>query len=427
MSRSQPLGAFPYPAGMMLLPADELAGPLGAGLLEGRLPEQWPPALRAHALAHAGELDAALAELDGQDALTRCNRYLLSGEDADPAALAAALPAELAPLVEVLRYMLGGREAPPAVAEGADPVVVALSLAAQASAVLDAGRPQDAVALLHAASARAGEAAPALAAVLLGNAGSTAFEHGLDRDGARADLTAAAAALTATDLAVGKAELHYQLGTLEHEVAAAGGAALAPAMHHYYTALQLITVDDAPHLWASAQLNLATAYLATPMVEASDTLRMGIAIQAMRAALEVFTREEHPAQWSTATLNLANALVYTPSVKQGDNLVESVELYEQVLEHRDRTSDPLGRARVLANQGNVLAHLGIFDQAKAKLFEARFLFEEHLDSESALMVRGLLDEIVKQTTPQDGRGAGGRLALGGIGDLARHAAEARGE
>ncbi len=95
-------------------------------------------------------------------------------------------------------------------------------------------------------------------------------------------------------------------------------------------------------------------------------------------------------------LNLANSLVYTPSKHQADNLVEAVELYEAVLEARDRDTDPLGRARVLANQGNVLAHLGVFDQAKAKLYEARFLFEELGDDDSVRTVRGVLDEIARQ-------------------------------
>ena len=134
----------------------------------------------------------------------------------------------------------------------------------------------------------------------------------------------------------------------------------------------------------------------------------------MRASLRIFTKDEHEAQWAMATLNLANALVYSPSVKQGDNLVEAVELYEEVLETRGRDSDPLGRARVLANQGNTLAHLGIFGEARAKLYEARFLFEEHLDHDSALTVRGVLDEIAKQLVPAAGGEATGRLALGGV-------------
>ena len=76
--------------------------------------------------------------------------------------------------------------------------------------------------------------------------------------------------------------------------------------------------------------------------------------------------------------------------------MEAVEIYEAVLATRDRDSDPQGRARVLANQGNVLAHLGVFDQAKAKLYEARFLFEEAGDTDSVRSVRGVLDEISRE-------------------------------
>jgi hypothetical protein len=76
--------------------------------------------------------------------------------------------------------------------------------------------------------------------------------------------------------------------------------------------------------------------------------------------------------------------------------VEAVEIYEAVLEARDRETDPSGRARVLANQGNVLAHLGVFDQAKAKLYEARFLFEELGDTDAVRSVRGVLDEISRE-------------------------------
>jgi hypothetical protein len=121
--------------------------------------------------------------------------------------------------------------------------------------------------------------------------------------------------------------------------------------------------------------------------------------------------------WATATLNLANALTYAPSGRQGDNLVEAVELYEDVLSVRDRETDPVGRARVLTNQGNALAHLGVFDQAKAKLYEARFLFEEQLDHDSALAVRSVLDEIAKRSVREGGGDADGHLALGGTGAI----------
>ena len=155
--------------------------------------------------------------------------------------------------------------------------------------------------------------------------------------------------------------------------------------------------EEAPLLWASAHANLATAYLTMPMTEASGQLRLGVAGQSLRSALKVYTPEDYPEQWASVQLNLANSLVYTPSSHQLDNLVEAVELYEAVLQARDRETDPLGRARVLANQGNVLAHLGDFDQAKAKLYEARFIFEEFGDHDSMRSVRGVLDEISRSS------------------------------
>jgi hypothetical protein len=149
-------------------------------------------------------------------------------------------------------------------------------------------------------------------------------------------------------------------------------------------------------LWAAAHAGLATAYLTMPMVEASSQLRLGVAAQSLRAALTVYTRENHPQEWASVQLNLANSLVYSPSRHQRENLVEAAEIYEAVLQTRHRDTDPLGRARVLANQGNVLAHLGVFDDAKAKLYEARFLFEELGDDDSVRAVRGVLDEIARQ-------------------------------
>lgn len=125
-------------------------------------------------------------------------------------------------------------------------------------------------------------------------------------------------------------------------------------------------------------------------------MRLGVAAQSLRAALTVYTQDDYPQEWASVQLNLANSLVYTPSRHHRDNLVEAVEIYEAVLAVRDRASEPLGRARVLANQGNVLAHLGMFDDAKAKLYEARFLFEELGDNDSVRTVRGVLDEIARQ-------------------------------
>lgn len=392
----QPLGIFPFPAGLLLLPPDA-PDAVRQTLAAGRLPETWPASLSAHAQAYGGDLDAALDDLVGDGPETAFNRWVLDPEREDSAAVRAALPSSWQGLVDIVAYMSGLADQLPQVPAESAPEVHALGSSAQAAAALADGRADDALAALEEGMRLAEPVLPALAALLQANAGTIAHEHDLSADQAQTHLEAAAQALSDTDLAVSRAEVHYQLGALAQARSAARGEPLRQAMHHYHTALQLVTEESAPYLWATTQLNLAVAYLSSPMTGAGDQLRHGIATQSLRACLRVLTAQEHPDLWGTATLNLANALVYTPSTHQGDNLVEAVELYEQVLAGRSRTHDPLGRARVLANQGNVLAHLGMFEPAKAKLVEARFLFEEQLDHDGVMTVRSVLDEIARAT------------------------------
>jgi len=291
-----------------------------------------------------------------QPAVDRYHRWLAEPDADSPAAVASGLGA-YAPLVDVVAYTVGLADAPPADDRDLPAELRALVLSAQAAAAIDSadrGELERAVALLESA-----------------------------------DLPPEAG------LAATRAELHHALGGLAHEEAAAAGEPLTEAMGHYYAALRLVSEASAPLLWAALQLDLATAQLASPMKEATDQLRIGVAAQALRASRRVFTPEQQPGPWSMATLNLANALVYLPSTHQGDNLVEAVELYEEVLASGIRDGDTGGRARLLANQGNALAHLGIFDQAGAKLAEARFLFESVLDHEGALLVRQVQDEIAR--------------------------------
>ncbi|MEQ6902910.1 hypothetical protein [Nocardioides sp. YIM 152588] len=396
VAHPQPLGIFGFPAGLMVVPgADAEAEGVRRDLLAGRLPARWPDALRVQRLTYDGDEAAALAACTGDGPLDRYHRWLLDPAGDDPAAVRAALPAGLRPLVDVAAATIGAGPAPADVA-GSEPEVAALALAAGASEAAGRGEPRAAAALLSDAAVAADPVSPVLAAVLRGSAGLLRRECADER--AADDLAAAAAALAGTDLAEVRAELLLQLGSIAQERAAADGGSgplLQQAMHHYYDALQLVGEETAPHLWAALNMNLATAHLASPMSQVSDQLRLGVATQALRAARRVFTPEQAPVPWSTATLNLANALVYTPSTHQGDNLVEAVELYEEVLASGVREHDPAGKARLLANQGNALAHLGAFDHAKAKLVEARYLFETEGDHSSVMAVRGVLDEIAK--------------------------------
>lgn len=392
--RPQPLGAFALPLGYLLIPADPDTEAARTALLAGQIPP-WPEALRAHELALAGDREGALAALTGTDPVSRYNRFVMDPDGVDAEELRSEL-GEFAVLVDVVLFAIGRTDVPPELGT-ATAELAALVLSTQASRAFNDGETATATALLDQAADEAARVSTPLSGVLLGAAASIAAQGG-HPDAYRRYETALKALEGADGLRIARAELHLDLAGLLHEQAQSRPELLAAAVPHYHSALQLVLREEAPLLWASAHANLATAYLTMPMTEASGQLRLGIAAQSLRSALKVYTRADYPEQWASVQLNLANSLVYTPSKHQADNLVEAVELYEAVLEARDRESDPMGRARVLANQGNVLAHLGAFDQAKAKLYEARFLFEELGDDDSVRTVRGVLDEIARQTT-----------------------------
>lgn len=390
--RPQPLGAFPLPLGYLLVPP--AAETVRTALLDGNEPDAWPEELRALELAHAGDIEAALAHLTGADPVTRYNRFVLRPEGVDTDTLRTDL-GEFGVLVDLVLFTVGRRDTPPD-ADGVTGELAALALSAQASHALAEGNPLKARALLERAAEAAATVSRCLEGSMIAAAGSICRD--LHDPAAQQHLERALRLLDGAEgLRIARAELHLTIAGMIHERAQDNPGLLAQAIPHYHSTLQLVLREEAPLLWASAHSNLATAYLTMPMVEASGQLRLGVAAQSLRSALKVYTREEYPEQWASVQLNLANSLVYTPSKHQAENLMEAVELYEGVLAARDRETDPLGRARVLANQGNALAHLGIFDQAKAKLYEARFLFEEQQDDDSVRAVRGVLDEIARQS------------------------------
>ena len=410
LARPQPLGAFPLPLGYLLVPAGADTEAARAELLAGRVPTEWPAALRAHELALAGDREGAVAALGTEpaDPVTRYNRFVLDPDGENPDELRRSL-GEFSVLVDVVLFTLGRTEQAPPVGS-ADGELAALVLSAQASQALLSGDPRRAVELLDRAAEHAAAVAPTFAGTLHGAAASILLDRGDQACVPRFE-RALELLSDATALRVGRAELHLGLAVALHDQAAQRPDLLRRAVPHYHSALQLVQSHEAPLTWAGAHAGLATAYLTMPMTSASDQLRLAVATRSLRAALTVYTREDHPAQWASAQLNLANALVCAPSSHRAENLAEAVEIYQALLELRDRGSDPLGRARVLANQGNALVQLGCTDEATARLSEARVLFEEHGDTESAHAVRELLDEIACRSTPEPvGHASGGDQA-----------------
>jgi tetratricopeptide (TPR) repeat protein len=180
--------------------------------------------------------------------------------------------------------------------------------------------------------------------------------------------------LAPTRLTELRAGLQLERGTALHQLADAQPHRLIEAIRSYQSASVVLSEDRDPERFAVANMHIGIAYLSMPMSQASDQVRLGVAVQSLRAALRVFRPETHPWEWSSTQLNLANALQYLPSTHRRQNLEDAVEMYDQVLRHRSERDDPAGTARVLANQANALAHLGDFPSAEERYARARRLF-----------------------------------------------------
>ncbi len=404
--RPQPIGIYPLPAGYLVLPNVPGAESVRGTLLQGRLPTDWPTGLRFYAAALAGDLDAAweaLVNVPGPEAAY--NRFVLRSDPPAYHQLTAELTGDLLALLHIVAYTLGYLPALP-VGDQPDAEIRSLWLIAQAAQHLEAGTPDEALALLEQAAEAAGSASPLLAGQAFGTIAHTRREV----EGASPRLiplyTRAIDSLDGSGLDETRAELWLALAMTYHELAQGGRGALVEAVKCYQQAVRVFRRESHPELFALAHNNLALAYLAMPMTDAGDALRMGVAVGSLREALKVYTRETHPERWASAQLNLANALQYLPSAHPLDNLEEAIRLYDEVLGVR-ADDDPIGRARVLASQGNALAHLGDFARAVPILETARAIFTDHGEADSATAVQGVLDDIEAQVAQKTDPGAVG--------------------
>ncbi len=392
--RPQPIGIFPLPAGYLVLPQAEDTSALQT-LMQGHTPDAFPPEWVFFQRALAGDIAGARATLTNDDFVSRYNRFVLESSPDEYATLQTQLPNELLPLLTLVGYTLGYTDAPPQTGD-LDAELLALVLMAQATHAIEQGNPQRAISLLEQAIDEATPVSPVFTALLTGTLADTQRE----RPGATAvaiqNYKAALGILETTDLEEQRGGLWLTLGTTYHELAEGRRGMLMEAVKCYQQAIRFYTRETRPDLYALAQNNLALAYLTSPMTEASDQLRMGIAVQSLREALKVYTRETHPQMWASAQLNLANALQYLPSTHTDENIVQAVELYEELLEVRDKNSDPVGYARLLANQGNALAHLGIFDHATTKLTDAQAIFHQVGMDDAVTSIAGVLEQIEAQ-------------------------------
>jgi tetratricopeptide (TPR) repeat protein len=388
-----PIGIFPLPAGYLLLPQTEAGAEALTDLLNGNIPAEFPTTWRFYQAALAGDTEAALAALTDDDTPeARYNRVALTGDPAAYETLRGELTGDLALLLDMVAYTLGWIDTPPEPADTTDEVR-AMLLSAQAAAALEVGDYATAQETLAAAVESARPVSPLLAAQLLADLAETRAAANMPAALVAQPYREALDLLAGTGLAELRAQYALRLGMLYQEAAQGRRGALLEAARCYQEALRFFTREAHPEPYALAQNNLALAYLAMPMTEASDQLRMAIAVQSLREACAVYTREEYPDRWASAQLNLANALQYLPSGRPEEHLAEAVQIYEDLLQARDQVTDLPGYARLLANQGNALAHLGIFAHARPKLQEAERRFSALGDRDSAAAVRDILADI----------------------------------
>jgi len=351
---------------------------------------QWPDELAFMQHALNDEVELAVASLPGQDVVSRYNRAVLVGGEGVWESLAAETTGDLRALVDVGAFTVGLTNTPPQ-SDGLDGEIAAIVRSARASAQLEANDVDGALGELALAIAAADAVpSPVLAATMRLTRAELLREVAGDPAAAMEELDTAIRLLPAGVSAELRAEMHLARGLARHEVGQQNPAYLLPAVNDFTEAAKTFREDTHPEMFATVSQHLALTYLIMPMSSEGDRIRVGVAVNSLRAALRIYTPQTHPTAWASTQLNLANALQYLPSVHQEDNLDEAVHLYEEILQHRDRTSDPLGYARILANQGNALGHLGVFSDARERLEIARTIFAEHGDNEAVAGV----DEIV---------------------------------
>lgn len=391
--RPQPLGAFPLPQGMLLIDGPEHES-IREQLLVGKLPARWPEALEGNRLAFEGEYDRAIEWFAGDDSgVAKFNLFVLDPSRIERSEVVAALGEQWRPLVDYVAFTLGLTSIPPT-PDNTDREIAALVWTSQAAAALDNGEEEEALAALSNALDLAEESHPAYAAVVLTEVSGRVNDLELAEK--------ALALLKGTDLKAQYSEALYQRSGLIHGLALEGRRPLQEAISGYTDALKNLNEKDHGPLFARIHMNLGIALLAQPIMGPSDNLRAGVAVQSLRTAARLLDEKNDSEEWASAQLNLANALVYAPSTHQRDNLMEAVDTYEKVIRLRTAKSDPLGRARVLSNQGNALAHLGLLGDARLRFDEAIFLFSSNGDEDSAQVVRDLVVEIEAAESSTEG-------------------------
>jgi tetratricopeptide (TPR) repeat protein len=387
------LGIYPLPAGYLWAGPAEVGQKPYEALLAGCRPAEWTPRSTFFLRALEGRTEEALQALgELPEPSGAFNRFVLAPSEASFRAATACAEGEMAEVLAAVGYALGYLPTPPTPGE-ARAERLAFVLVVAATEALERGDLEGGLELLGRAS-EAAASSPLFQAQIEANRADVELQLHADPAVAASRLAGAIDALAeAAELKAVRAELAVGLGTHHLDRSSGNRAALLEAARWLQVGLRDASREREPELYATGQQNLALAYLSMPLVQASDHLRQAVAVQALKEARSALSKDDQGALWSQVSVNLANAIQHLPSTHPRENLAEAVEIYEEVLGMPGTLEDPLRRARVLANQGNALAHLGIHVHAVEKLREAGALFEGHGESSSARAVDEVLAEI----------------------------------
>ncbi len=373
----QPVGLLPYPFNFVILPyvdgwADFIDNVLLLKLEE--LPQDW---LFLKHLKEGNIEEAALSVSSSRDdELREYNIALLTGEyrNVEDDILNTLLRAALSSECEVVST---GRED-----------IDALLLYRKAELLEGEGNVEDALSLLDRAIVSVKDISPLFeqvivfkkAKIIIDNKGANYALVALLED-LYEKLEDTGADFLRADVAFTAGNAYSALGNLQQ------------AVKYYGNALTFFTIERNPFMYGLVNNNMGLAYVSLPASSLEDQMRLAYGIQCFKNALKVFTKEKYPNEWASVTMNYANALQYLPTANPIKNLRRATELYGEVLEFRKSAGDEVGYARVLANMGNALAHLGELEEAEKHLMYALSIFSKYGMKEEVEGVRQILDEI----------------------------------
>lgn len=395
MVKRQPIGVFPGLAGFFLLPKVANMDYYISDLLKGYLPNELPEAWLFFSAAVSGESEQTVLSLTDNSKEGVYNRFILMPNEAtfQDAKQALKNDESYMKLLHAVAWRLQLVDDTPN-AEGLNGEIRAFILASLAYEALQNELWEKGLQLLNEAALSVTEHSPIFAARLFSERAATKQMIGYVDDDTIITFEKALQFIKHSPFTEMKAELSFQLGTAYQERAANGETtSYLKAIKCYNDAVQLYDKEKLPEEFAMTHMNLALAYLGMPTDPDRQQLRIATAIQSLREALRFFKKDTHRDYWASATINLANTLQYAKSSHIEDNLWEAVSLYAEVLEVRKEEDDPIGYARLIANQATALSHLGAFSRAVPQLHRAKVIFEREGEIEASDAIDDTLNEI----------------------------------